>query len=106
MTDQTSAISALIQESRVQGVVVGSADGTLNMEFVEETADVKEGDLVLTSGLGGDHPSGELIGQVVKVGRAPQELFQEVRVQPLADLTRIETVLVLTSFVPQDVATP
>ena len=106
VTDQTSAISAFIQESRAQGVVAGSADGTLNMEFVEETADVKEGDLVLTSGVGGRHPSGELIGRVVEVDRAPQQLFQEVRVQPLADFTRLETVWVLSSFVPQDPATP
>ena len=106
VTDQTSAISALIQESRVQGVVAGSADGTLNMEFVEETADVKEGDLVLTSGVGGRHPSGELIGQVVEVERAPQQLFQAVRVQPLADFTRLETVLVLSSFAPQDPVLP
>ena len=106
LTDQTSAISALIQESRVQGVVAGSADGTLNMEFVEETADVKEGDLVLTSGVGGRHPSGELIGQVVEVERAPQQLFQEVRVQPLADFNRLETVWILSSFVPQDSAPP
>ena len=106
VTDQTSAISALIQESRVQGVVAGSADGTLNMEFVEETADVKEGDLVLTSGVGGRHQSGELIGQVVEVERAPQQLFQEVRVQPLADFNRLETVWILSSFVPQDSAPP
>ncbi len=105
-TDQTSAIGAFIQESRAQGVVAGSADGTLNMEFVEDTADVKEGDLVLTSGIGGDHPSGELIGRVVEVERAAQQLFQEVRVQPLADFTRLETVLVLSSFVPQDPVTP
>ena len=106
VTDQTSAIGAFIQESRAQGVVAGSADGTLKMEFVEETADVKEGDLVLTSGVGGRHPSGELIGRVVEVERAPQQLFQEVRVEPLADLARLETVLVLSSFVPQDPATP
>lgn len=106
VTDQTSAIGAFIQESRAQGVVAGSADGTLNMEFVEDTADVKEGDLVLTSGIGGDHPSGELIGRVVEVERAAQQLFQEVRVQPLADFTRLETVLVLSSFVPQDPVTP
>lgn len=106
VTDQTSAISALIQESRAQGVVAGSADGTLDMEFVEETADVKEGDLVLTSGVGGRHPPGELIGRVIEVERAPQQLFQKVRVQPLADFTRLETVLVLSSFMPQDQATP
>lgn len=105
LTDQTSAISALIQESRAQGIIVGSAGGTLNMEFVEETADVKEGDLVLTSGVGGRHPAGELIGRVIDVERAPQQLFQGVDVEPLADLARLETVLVLTSFVPQDEAT-
>ncbi len=106
VTDQTSAVGAFIQESRAQGVVAGSVDGTLNMEFVEETADVKQGDLVLTSGVGGRHPPGELIGRVTDVDRAPQQLFQEVRVQPLADFTRLEAVLVLTSFVPQDPATP
>ena len=106
ITDQTSAVSALIQESRVQGVVAGAPDGTLTMEFVQETADVKAGDLVLTSGIGGRHPPGELIGQVVEVEEAAPELFQEVRVQLLADLSRLEEVLVLVSFVPQEMAAP
>ncbi len=106
ITDPSSAVSALIQESRVQGVVVGAADGTLTMEFVEETADVKEGDLVLTSGIGGSYPPGELMGRVVEVERAAQELFQAVRVQPLADLSRLETVLVLESFLPREAGEP
>lgn len=106
ITDPTSAVSARIQESRVQGVVVGAADGTLTMEFVEETADVKEGDLVLTSGIGGRYPPGELIGQVVEVEPARQELFQAVRVQPLADLSRLEAVLVLDSFLPREAGEP
>lgn len=106
ITDQTSAVSAFIQESRARGVVVGSSDGTLTMEFVEETADVKEGDLVLTSGVSGRHPPNEVIGQVVEVERAPQQLFQKVRVQPLADLSRLESVLVLSSFVPLELETP
>ncbi len=106
ITDPTSAVSAFIQESRAQGVVVGAPDGTLTMEFVQETAEVKEGDLVLTSGLGGRHPAGELIGQVVEVEGASQELFQTVRVQPLADLSRLEAVLVLASFLPQETLEP
>ena len=106
ITDPDSAVSALIQESRAQGVVAGGADGTLTMEFVVETADVKEGDLVLTSGLGGRHPAGEVIGKVVEVDGTAQELFQEVHVQPLADLSRLESVLVLGSFLPQEVVGP
>ena len=106
ITDQTSAVSALIQESRAQGVVVGAANGTLTLEFVEETADVKAGDFVLTSGIGGRYPRGELIGQVVEVELVSPELFQEVQIQPLADLSRLETVLVLVSFVPQEETQP
>ena len=106
ITDQTSAVSALIQESRAQGVVVGAANGTLTLEFVEETADVKAGDFVLTSGIGGRYPRGELIGQVVEVELVSPELFQEVQIQPLADLSRLETVLVLVSFLPQEETQP
>jgi rod shape-determining protein MreC len=106
ITDPTSAVSAFIQESQVQGVVAGSPDGTLTMEFVEETAEVKEGDLVLTSGVGGSYPPRELIGQVVEVEQAAQDLFQSVTVQPLADLSRLDTVLVLTSFFPLEPGEP
>ena len=106
LTDQTSAISAFVQESRVQGVIAGSPDGSLTLEFVEDTADVKDGDLVLTSGTGGRFPAGELIGQVVDVQQSPEELFQEVRIEPLADFSRLEDVLILTSFAPRDLGTP
>jgi rod shape-determining protein MreC len=106
ITDQSSAVSAVAQDSRTQGVVAGSAGGALTMEFVEETADVKEGDLVLTSAIGGRYPAGELIGQVVHVERTAQELFQSVRVESLADLAGLESVLVLTSFLPQEAGTP
>jgi len=101
ITDPTAGVSAIIQSSRVQGVVAGSPDGTLTMEFVQDTADVKEGDLVMTSGVGGRHPPGEVIGRVAKVSSAPQELFQSVHVEPLADLDHLESVLVLDSFLPK-----
>jgi rod shape-determining protein MreC len=106
VTDQTSAVSAMVQSSRVQGVVAGGPDGTLTMEFVEETADVREGDMIVTSGIGGRHPQGELIGQVVEVESSPQELFKSVHVEPLADLSRLEDVLVLQSFLPLEAGAP
>ena len=106
LTDPSSAISARIQDSRAEGVVVGATDGSLTMEFVERTADVKEGDVVLTSGLGGNHPPGEFIGRVVDVDQAAQELFQTVRVEPLVDYSRLESVLVLASFLPLEIVEP
>jgi rod shape-determining protein MreC len=106
ISDQTSAVSAVVQGSRVQGVVAGSVGGSLTMDFVQETADVKEGDLVLTSGVGGRYPAGELIGQVANVERSAQDLFQSVHVRSLADLSQLESVLVLSSFVPQGATEP
>jgi rod shape-determining protein MreC len=106
VTDPSSAVGALIQGSRAQGVVAGSTDGSLEMEFVEATANVREGDLVLTSGIGGSFPRGEVIGRVVNVEGSAQELFQNVAVEPVADLTRLESVLVLTSYQQREEAAP
>jgi rod shape-determining protein MreC len=106
VTDVDSAVSALLLESRDQGVVAGGYNRQLSMEFVGQNATVKEGDTVLTSGLGGTYPPGLVIGKVTGVSANRQELFRSVRVEPLASLSRLETVLVMTSFVPVGVTTP
>jgi rod shape-determining protein MreC len=106
VTDVDSAVSALLLESRAQGVVVGSYGSRLSMEFVEQGATVNEGDTVLTSGLGGTYPKDLVIGKVTGVSANRQELFRSVTVEPLASLSRLETVLVMTSFVPTQVTSP
>ena len=101
ITDPKSAVSAIVQESRAEGVVAGNYDASLNMEFVGQGAAVKEGDFVLTSGVGGGYPAGIVIGRVSTVQKTEQDLFQKVSVDHLASLSNIEHVLVLTSFEPQ-----
>ena len=100
ITDPKSAVSAMVQESRAEGVVAGNYDGELIMEFVGQGAPVKEGDFVLTSGVGGGYPPDVVIGRVARVQKTNQDLFQSVYVDHLASLSGIENVLVLTSFVP------
>ncbi len=106
ITDPNSAVSAMVQESRSQGVVVGSYSRRLTMEFVRQGAAVKVGDMVVTSSAGGNFPPGLLIGQVVAASTTRQEIFQDVSVEPVASLSRLETVLVLTSFTPREVRAP
>jgi len=106
ITDPNSAVSAMIQESRAQGVVSGSYSRRLTMEFVAQAAGVNEGDMVITSGVGGDFPPGLIIGRVSAVGSSRQEIFKDVTVEPLASLSRLETVLVLTSFTPLQLQGP
>ena len=106
VTDVDSAVSSLILESRAQGVVSGGYNRRLSMEFVTQEAAVKEGDTVVTSGQGGSYPSGLIIGRVTGLAGNKQELFRQITVQPLASLSRLETVLVMTSFAPVRVTTP
>jgi rod shape-determining protein MreC len=106
ITDPKSAVSAIVQESRAEGVVAGNYDGHLIMEFVGQGAVVKEGDFVLTSGIGGGYPEGVVIGRVSTVEKAEQDLFQKVSVDHLASLSDLEDVLVLMSFVPQTLEQP
>ena len=106
VTDIDSAISSLVLESRAQGVVSGSYDGRLTMEFVSQSAQLREGDTVVTSGLGGNYPAGLIIGKVTGVTGSRQEVFRRVTVEPLASLSRLETLLVVTSFEAGSVPAP
>ncbi|MGE0058007.1 MAG: rod shape-determining protein MreC [Dehalococcoidia bacterium] len=106
VTDVDSAVSSLTLESRAQGVVSGGYNRRLTMEFVTQESSVKEGDTVLTSGLGGSYPQGLVIGRITGITGNPQEVFRQVTVQPLASLSRLENVLVMTSFVPSKITLP
>jgi rod shape-determining protein MreC len=106
ITDPKSAVSAMVQESRAEGVVAGNYGGDLVMEFVGQGAAVKEGDFVMTSGVGGGYPPGVVIGRVSNVRKTEQDLFQSVHVDHLASLSDLEKVMVLTSFEPATLEKP
>jgi rod shape-determining protein MreC len=106
VTDVDSAVSSLLLESRAPGVVAGGYNRRLSMEFVSQDAAVKEGDTVVTSGLGGTYPPGLVIGRVTGVTGHRQEIFRRVTVEPLASLSRLETILVITSFTPSKLSVP
>jgi rod shape-determining protein MreC len=66
------------------------------VKYVTRTADVQEGDRVITSGLGGIYPKGLLVGRVVSLEREGYGLFQKIEVTPQVDFDRLEEVMVVT----------
>lgn len=100
--DQRSAINARLQNSRAEGTVVGQLTGGMRMQFIPQGAILEEGDLVLTSGLGGNVPSDIVIGQVASIRTQEAELFQEAEVRPTVDFDRLEIVAVIVDFDPID----
>jgi rod shape-determining protein MreC len=94
LIDRNAAAGALIERTRVQGVVLGTGEGILRMEYVAELGDVKAGDTVLTSGVDGIYPKGFVIGQIDKVERGTGA-YRIITVRPAVDLRSLETVLVV-----------
>lgn len=101
ITDQRSGVAALIQASRAEGVVRGSIEGALAMQFVSRDATVTVGDVILTSGMGGIYPKGLLIGEVEEVELNQNDLFPRIDVRPSASFVGIEEVVVLIGATPQ-----
>jgi rod shape-determining protein MreC len=94
LIDVNAAAGALIERTRVQGVVVGAGSGLLKMRYVPGTADVKTGDLVVTSGIDGIYPKGFVIGTIDQVAGSVGE-YHEINVRPAVDFARLEEVLVV-----------
>jgi rod shape-determining protein MreC len=101
--DPSSSVAALAQASRASGVVSGHLGQELTMGYVAQEETVNVGDVILTSGMGGDYPKGLVIGQVLEVHRRDIDPFQEATVRPAVDFGKLEYVLVITSFEPVDV---
>ena len=94
LIDRNAAAGALIERTRVQGVVMGVGDGLLKMQYVPGTADVKTGDLVVTSGIDGIYPKGFVIGTIDHADRGIGA-YSEITVRPAADFARLEEVLIV-----------
>jgi rod shape-determining protein MreC len=97
VTDANSSISGRLQnpDSRATGVVRGRNDQWLLMQYLPQQEEVRTGDLVITSGLGGVFPAGLPIGKVAQVRRRDQDLFQEALVEPAASLGQLERLYIL-----------
>jgi len=101
LVDRNAAAGAVIErrESRAQGVVVGTGDSLLRMEYVSEIADIVVGDVVVTSGIDGIYPKGFVIGRVESVEKSGSA-FKSILVKPAVDFSSLEEVLVVLSTPP------
>lgn len=95
----------MLQDSRAQGMLHGSADGTVNLTLIGSDQTVKAGDTIVTSGLGGVFPKGLPLGTVSNVSRRSGALYLDIQVQLLSTTENYEEVLVITSLTEGQEAT-
>lgn len=95
LLDRQSAIDGIVQRTRARGIVRGLGSDELEFEFVVRGSDVREGDVVITSGMGGVYPKGLRIGRVSEVVDPEGQLLQTAILQPAVDFGRLEQVFVM-----------
>jgi rod shape-determining protein MreC len=96
LIDVNAGAGAIVERSRAQGIVVGDGGDRLRMDYVPSSADIKVGDMVVTSGIVGIYPKGFVIGQIESVrGRLGD--YSEVVVRPAVDISALEAVLEVLS---------
>lgn len=102
VTDPGSVINIRLEEAKTDAQVTGTVTGEVMLEMVNPGVELREGDLILTSGLGGVYPSDILIGQVLSTIQEENALFQGATVQPVVDFVNLRAVLIITNFRPVD----
>lgn len=95
ITDPNSGVAAMVQATRAEGIVHGSIDGKLTLDFVSSETTVRAGDIVISSGMGGVYPKGLIVGEVTRVRTTPSSLYQDIELTPTGELLGLEEVLVL-----------
>ena len=95
LTDHASGIAATVQRSRARGVVKGTGGGRCALDFTLHEEDVKVGDTVITSGIGGIFPKGLPVGEVTMVKKGEYGIFQTVEIRPKVNISQLEEVLVV-----------
>jgi rod shape-determining protein MreC len=103
ITDPASVVNVRLQNAGTDAVLLGSLTGDLALDMISQEVTVEDGDVVLTSGLGGGYPPDLIVGQVVNVRKRDYELFQQATIQSAVDFSRLEIVLVITNFRPLDI---
>ena len=104
ITDPATQINVKIQPSGSEAILTGSLTGDISLEQIPQDAEVAPGNLILTSGLGGNYPSNIIVGQITSVRSQENALFQSASVQSVSDYETLEIVLVITNFNPVDIS--
>ncbi len=103
ITDPAISVNVRLEKAGVEAILSGSLTGDVSLEMIPQDVVVEPGDLLLTSGLGGNYPPDVVVGKVVGLRKRENALFQSASVQPAVDFSGLQAVLVIVNFRPVDI---
>ena len=105
VSDSSHAVPVEVVRNGLRAILLGTGDSvTLDLVHVPDTADIREGDLLVSSGLGGRFPRGYPVAEVSRISKEPGEPFASIEATPKAQLNQSRLVLVV--FPPEASTSP
>lgn len=98
LSDISSKVPVFIQNSRLDGLVKGDGTLALNLELVPKEIEMKSGELIISSNLGGIYPKGLFIGTVASVSSADNQFFQKAVISPAVNYQKLESIFVILNL--------
>jgi len=99
LVDRNAAAAVMSERTRAQGIAVGTGEALLRLDYLSSSADVKAGDLLVTSGIDGIYPAGFTVGRVETVEKVGGT-YKTVRVRPAVDFSGLDQLLVVLEASP------
>jgi rod shape-determining protein MreC len=100
ITDPETSVNVKFQQARTEGILTARLNGEIYVDLIDLNAELTEGELVLTSGLGGKFPADIPVGVVTSIRRRDFDLFQDATIQSSVVFDELSLVLVITNFEP------
>jgi rod shape-determining protein MreC len=93
IADSQSAVGVMLESNRRQGIVKGTGNRDLDLDYIDDDNDIKQGDRFLTSGQDRVYPKGIPVGVITSISDVRRGYIKTVQIRPTADLGRLEEVL-------------
>jgi rod shape-determining protein MreC len=93
IVDSQSAVGVMLESNRRQGIVKGTGNRDLDLDYIDDDNDIKQGDKFLTSGQDRVYPKGIPVGLISSISETRRGYIKTVQIRPTADLGRLEEVL-------------
>jgi rod shape-determining protein MreC len=100
VTDYNSAIDCIVQRTRAKAILEGIGENRCQLKYLLRADEAAVGDVVVTSGLGGNFPKGLRVGEIKKIDKRGHGVFQYAELVPSVDLTQLEEVFVIMEPIP------
>jgi len=98
ISNKKSSFDAEIREKEIYGIVKGKGSFELSFDLVPKDKEISNGDLIVTSALGGVFPQGFLVGKIKEVRKSDVEQFQTAVIDPGFDVGNLDYLFVITNF--------